>query len=151
MSSNNSRVETLSFTLPVENLRLGTPKEFTLRATPEDHTSPQASILRPQRLMSNSPCRGFVEIKRIVMGDQVYLDPRRDTRLDSFDLKKFSSDVMSRWPIPGFQTLSRDTGVEVECTYLGICPEPLENGQSYIWRFSVYGPGILVAMIGDTL
>ena len=63
-----SKVERISFTPKREVLILGAPNKFTLRDKPE------CSILRPQRLMSNSPCRGFVWITRMMFGDQIHLE-----------------------------------------------------------------------------
>ena len=84
-----SKVERISFTPKREVLILGAPNKFTLRDKPE------CSILRPQRLMSNSPCRGFVWITRMMFGDQIHLEAPVG-HADSFDLKGISEAIMMR-------------------------------------------------------
>jgi hypothetical protein len=130
-----SRVERISFTPKREVLILGTPSKFTLRDKPE------CSILRPQRLMSNSPCRGFVWITRMMFGDQIHLEAPVG-HADSYDLKAISEAIMMQ---NGFHTLSDVAGVEIDCEYSGECPEcsTLSRGETFNWALSILGPGII--------
>ena len=127
-----SKVEWISFTPKREVLILGAPNKFTLRDKPE------CSILRPQRLMSNSPCRGFVWITRMMFGDQIHLEAPVG-HADSFDLKGISEAIMMR---NGFHTLSGVSGVEIDCEYGGEC-STLSRGETFNWALTILGPGII--------
>ena len=99
---------------------------------------PECSILRPQRLMSNSPCRGFVWITRMMFGDQIHLEAPVG-HADSFDLKGISEAIMMR---NGFHTLSGVSGVEIDCEYGGEC-STLSRGETFNWALTILGPGII--------
>jgi hypothetical protein len=129
------RIERLSFTPPTEILTLGTPKRFTLVGKPGH------SVLRPQRLMSNSPCRGFVSITRLKFGEQIHFEAPAG-HADSFDLKAISEVIMDHG---GFHTLSAAAGVEIDCVYSG--ERSVITAETYNWMMSILGPGILVVAL----
>jgi hypothetical protein len=131
------KVERIAFMPPLEVLKLGTPKRFTLRGAPTH------SVLRPERLRANSPVGGFVSITRCKFGDQIHFEASTG-HVDSYDLRDICETILSRG---GFHTLSAAVGVEIDCVYSGACPKPFERGHEYKWVLKIIGPGILVVAL----